>query len=195
MDGAESFPLTNLDSGHRYIVSLRDASGQEVSENTKPSLYSRHYSEACNEWQDPSRGLEPGQHSFEETSQRWRAVGYTLSDLTGPGIEPRTSHADSDVCNHYANWLYSVINHLVMKVNFMKNWSSFLLRILNYFIAFCHLSRYDKTGRLAQLLSARYRCGRSGVRCGKSGVQFPGWSNRHSVANSSPPLRRFFGAV
>ena len=41
---------------------------------------------------------------------------------------------------------------------------------------------------LAQLLSASYRCGRSGVR-------FPGRSNRHSVANDSPPLRRFFGAV
>ena len=41
---------------------------------------------------------------------------------------------------------------------------------------------------LAQSLSARYRCGRSGVR-------FPGRSNRHSVANDSPPLRRFFGAV
>ena len=41
---------------------------------------------------------------------------------------------------------------------------------------------------LAQLLSARFRCGRSGVR-------FPGRSNRHSVANDSPPLRRFFGAV
>ena len=41
---------------------------------------------------------------------------------------------------------------------------------------------------LAQLLSARYRCGRSGVR-------FPGRSNRHTVANDSPPLRRFFGAV
>ena len=41
---------------------------------------------------------------------------------------------------------------------------------------------------LAQLQSARYRCGRSGVR-------FPGRSNRHSVANDSPPLRRFFGAV
>ena len=44
------------------------------------------------------------------------------------------------------------------------------------------------TDRLAQLLSARYRCGRSGVR-------FPGQSNRLSVANGSPLLRRFFGAV
>ena len=41
---------------------------------------------------------------------------------------------------------------------------------------------------LAQLQSARFRCGRSEVR-------FPGRSNRHSVANDSPPLRRFFGAV
>ena len=41
---------------------------------------------------------------------------------------------------------------------------------------------------LAQLLSARYRCKRSGVR-------IPGQSNLHSVANDSPPLRRFFGAV
>ena len=41
---------------------------------------------------------------------------------------------------------------------------------------------------LAQLLSARSRCGRSGVR-------FPDRSNRHSVANGSPPLRSFFGAV
>ena len=42
---------------------------------------------------------------------------------------------------------------------------------------------------LAQLLSARYRCRRSGIR-------FPGRSNLHSVhSNGSPPLRRFFGAV
>ena len=32
-------------------------------------------------------GLAPGQHSSEETSQRWQAVGNTVSDLTGPGIE------------------------------------------------------------------------------------------------------------
>ena len=31
--------------------------------------------------------------------------------------------------------------------------------------------------------------------CGRSGVRLPGRSNRRSVANDSPPLRRFFGAV
>ena len=30
------------------------------------------------------RGLEPEQHRSEETSQRWRAVGDAVSDLTDP---------------------------------------------------------------------------------------------------------------
>ena len=34
-------------------------------------------------------GLAPVQHVFEETSQQWRAVGDFVSDLTGPGFEPR----------------------------------------------------------------------------------------------------------
>ena len=34
------------------------------------------------------RGLAPGQHSSEETSQRWRAIGDTVTDLTGLGFEP-----------------------------------------------------------------------------------------------------------
>ena len=37
------------------------------------------------------RGLASGQHSSEETSQLWRVVGDTVSDLTGPRIEPQTS--------------------------------------------------------------------------------------------------------
>ena len=36
-------------------------------------------------------GLAHVLHSSEETWQRWRAVGNTVSDLTGPGIEPQTS--------------------------------------------------------------------------------------------------------
>ena len=58
--------------------------------------------------------------------------------------------------------------------------------INNYHMYIVHVHCADRP--IAQLLSARYRCGRSGVR-------FPGRSNRHSVANDSPPLRRFFGAV
>ena len=42
-------------------------------------------------------GLAPGQHSSEETSQRWLAVGDTASDLTGPGIEPQTACTNSNI--------------------------------------------------------------------------------------------------
>ena len=27
-----------------------------------------------------------------------------MSDLTGPGMEPKASHADSDIFNNYVNW-------------------------------------------------------------------------------------------
>ena len=37
------------------------------------------------------RGLAPGQRSSKETSQRLLAVGYTMSDLTGLGIESKPS--------------------------------------------------------------------------------------------------------
>ena len=58
----------------------------------KSSLYSPYYAEAsCGAH---LRGLAPGQHSSEESSQRWRVVGDTV-DLTGPGTEPQTSRTDS----------------------------------------------------------------------------------------------------
>ena len=54
-------------------------------------------------WRGPSLRHWPGQHSsirspgntapFEEMSQRWRAVGNTVSDLTGPRFEPQTSRS------------------------------------------------------------------------------------------------------
>ena len=43
------------------------------------------------------RSFAPGQHSFEETSQLWRAASDTVSDLTGPIIKFHTSGTDSDV--------------------------------------------------------------------------------------------------
>ena len=45
------------------------------------------------------RVLALGQHRSEETSQRWRAVGYTEFDLTDLGIEPQIFRIDSDICN------------------------------------------------------------------------------------------------
>ena len=43
------------------------------------------------------RGLAPGQRSTKETSQQWLAVGYTVSDLTGLGIESQTFRIDSEI--------------------------------------------------------------------------------------------------
>ena len=43
------------------------------------------------------RALAPGLRNSEETSQRWRVVGDSVSDLTGPGFAPQTSRTDSDV--------------------------------------------------------------------------------------------------
>ena len=60
------------------------------------SLYSLYCAEACNELAGPiSASLLPGNiASFEEMLQRWRAVGYTVSDLTGPRFEPQTSQGE-----------------------------------------------------------------------------------------------------
>ena len=48
-------------------------------------LYSLYYAETCIECAGPiSASLRPGNTaSFEEMSQRWRAVGNTVPDLTG----------------------------------------------------------------------------------------------------------------
>ena len=43
------------------------------------------------------RKLAPGQHSSEETSQRWRSVGDTGFDLTSMKVEPQAFCADGDV--------------------------------------------------------------------------------------------------
>ena len=47
-------------------------------------------------------GLAPGQHSSEGTSQRWRAVGDSVSDFTVPRLESHTSRSDSNIFNYYA---------------------------------------------------------------------------------------------
>ena len=59
------------------------------------SLYSLYYAEAWNELAGPiSASLRPGNAApFEEMSQRWRAVGNTVSDLTGLRFEPQTSRS------------------------------------------------------------------------------------------------------
>ena len=55
------------------------------------------YAEAWNEWRGPSPQLSAWVTQLEETSERWRAVGDTVSDLTDLGIKPQTSRTDSIV--------------------------------------------------------------------------------------------------
>ena len=65
------------------------------------SSHSRYNVDAYNERWAHLRGLEPGQHSFEERSQRWRAVGDAVPDLTCPELNP--DQPDSCVLNNSAN--------------------------------------------------------------------------------------------
>ena len=81
-----------------------------LNQNQKRNLqYSRGIAPMC-----VTRGeahlldLETGQHSSEETTQRWRAVGDTVPNMTGPAIKLRTSRTDSHVFNHYANGPVSI---------------------------------------------------------------------------------------
>ena len=59
------------------------------------SLYSLHYADACNKFAGPiSASLLPGYSgSLECISQRWRSVGKSVSDLTGPRFKPQTSRS------------------------------------------------------------------------------------------------------
>ena len=56
------------------------------------SLYSPYYAEACDELSGPISALLRPENSapIEEILQRWRAVGKTVSDLTGTKFKPQT---------------------------------------------------------------------------------------------------------
>ena len=50
-----------------------------------------YYAEACNEFSGPiSASLRPGNTASFEMSQRWQAIGNTVSDLAAPRPEPQT---------------------------------------------------------------------------------------------------------
>ena len=62
------------------------------------SLYSLYYAEASNALAGPiSVSLRPGNTASSEVmSQRWRTVGNTVFDLTGPRFEPQTSRSSNE---------------------------------------------------------------------------------------------------
>ena len=81
----------------------------------------------------PSRGLAPGQHSSEKTSQRWPAVGNPSCPgwkPKSPGWKPKIYNAESDVlATTLTDWLrlksaYSCKAHC-SKLIFMQTGSSY----------------------------------------------------------------------
>ena len=82
-------------SGHAPAVSMKNNNNVIIESNLR---YTRGNTPKCETSGGTRlRGLALGQHSSEETSQRRRAVGDIVSDLTGPGIESQTSRTNS-VC-------------------------------------------------------------------------------------------------
>ena len=84
------------------------------------------------------RGLAPGQHSCEETSQQWRDASDNVSDLASPVNEPSTYHADIDVFNLCANW------PLYLNKSFERK-NSVFLRFLRSRIRIVSQIIYDNT--------------------------------------------------
>ena len=68
------------------MFSLRCHNHSDVKK-IKFSLYSRYYTDACNEWRSPSPRLSAWATQLRKTSQRWRAVGDTcpvhMSNFSG----------------------------------------------------------------------------------------------------------------
>ena len=93
------------------------------------------------------RGLASGQHSSEETTQRWRTVHNTMPDLTGIGIEPQTSRTDSDVFNHNANWEVKV--HL-------NNTEGFYLFTFSKCLVYFESSQEEQLNRLSKPQEHKY---------------------------------------
>ena len=86
------------------------------------SLYLLDFAEAWNELAGPiSASLRIGNTApFEEMSQRWRAVGNTVSNLTGPRFEPQTSRSRDERVTAQPTGRYTVFfNFAVIEVHFM----------------------------------------------------------------------------
>ena len=77
------------------LANLKARLSKAESNQSNLSLYLLDYAKACNKLAGPiSASLRPGNTApFEVISQRWRAVGNTVSDFTGPRFEPQTSRS------------------------------------------------------------------------------------------------------
>ena len=84
--------LIRLERGRRVLMSICDL--VIMAPNRKSNLHYRPTTvilpmleRVTSGGANHLRGLTPGKHSSEETSQRWRADANTVSDLTSPRIE------------------------------------------------------------------------------------------------------------
>ena len=97
-----SAPQKNLRYGFLFLLHVQSkANSKQKNQTFIIGLPERYDVEACNERRVYLLDLTPGQHSFEETLQRWRAID--VSDLTAPGIESQIPRIYGDVLNHYAS--------------------------------------------------------------------------------------------
>ena len=64
---------------------------QIIKSKLNLSLYPLYYTEVCNEFAFFASVHQGNTAPFEEMSQRWRAVGNTVTDLTSPRFAPKTS--------------------------------------------------------------------------------------------------------
>ena len=72
-----------------------------------------------------STSLHPGNTAFfEEMSQRWRAVGNTVSNLTGPRFEPLTSHSREE-CVIFNSTNYNVYCRVAIITLLNNSWPTF----------------------------------------------------------------------
>ena len=78
---------------------------------------SQYYAEACNEFAGPiSVSLRPGNTAlFEEMLQRWRAVGNTAPNLTGPRFESETFRSIDKRVTDRPPDLYAIMFNVVME--------------------------------------------------------------------------------
>ena len=74
---------------------------RNIKSNRHYAEGNRYYAEACKEWRSPSLRLRAGKaaqlrRNIATVASRWRHC----ANMTGPGIEPQTSHIDSYVHNN-----------------------------------------------------------------------------------------------
>ena len=121
----------------------------------KSSLYSQYYAESCDEWRGPSPRLSAWATQKHRIDDELLA---TVSDLTGLGIELKTTRADSDVFNHWLIYVYNQNISMCMILYFscifiLLSWEIYHSAIPSSLLVVGHLSTTLRWGNPARCLS------------------------------------------